>query len=375
MARITETDPTKILATAEQWRDECLVQGRSLLWPDREIWGEANLQRFRACFIEKPDTSTDKNFEQKLREQLATENEDVTRLACELLLVYFLFPTSVGPFRKKELIGLVASWKDLEIQGDSPIFACFDTGIGDPGLVYNTGRPNELTYLARFAIALSDRPIEKRQALLADHVQVRRLLDELADAHREEFGRPPLLRHVLLYLLFPDEYERIASGGHKGRIRDAFGEVIDGSPPEDIDDVLREIRRKLEELLPHKALDFYWEPLRQCWYTEGDSETISPVQALDIKKQIVLYGPPGTGKTYQAREIAGSLIRRQALKIWGPRQFFSSPDKIKAIVERRIDRVQFHPGYGYEDFIRGLQLGAAGQTEYRQGVLLRTNYE
>ena len=29
-----------------------------------------------------------------------------------------------------------------------------DTGIGDPGLVYNTGRPNELTYLARFAIAV-----------------------------------------------------------------------------------------------------------------------------------------------------------------------------------------------------------------------------
>ena len=53
----------------------------------------------------------DKNFEQKFKAQLAPENEDVTRLACELLFVYFLYPTSVRRPRKTGLIHDVASWK------------------------------------------------------------------------------------------------------------------------------------------------------------------------------------------------------------------------------------------------------------------------
>jgi 5-methylcytosine-specific restriction protein B len=151
-------------------------------------------------------------------------------------------------------------------------------------------------------------PVAERAALLQDHVRTRKILDDLADTHREEFNRPPQLRHILLYLLFPDDYERIASEGHKARICDAFSEIVDGDGPEDIDDHLKAIRSKLQGFLPDVDLDFYWEPLRACWYTDGEAETISPLQAPHIKKQIVLYGPPGTGKTYQARDLAGSLI-------------------------------------------------------------------
>jgi 5-methylcytosine-specific restriction enzyme B len=150
-----------------------------------------------------------------------------------LLFVYFLFPSSssVGRSRKVALIREVASWKGIEIDEKSPLFDSFDNGIGDPGLAYNTGRPNELTYLARFAIAVAEKPAAERAPLLQDHVRTRKLLDDLAETHREEFGRPPQLRHILLYLLFPDDYERIASEGHKGRICEAFSEIIDGTAP------------------------------------------------------------------------------------------------------------------------------------------------
>ncbi len=371
MARFADPNSNRIYAAAEEWRTRCLIEGQSLLWPGHDVWSAANLRQFKTCFIDRPDTSKDKNFEQKFKEQLASEAENVTRLACELLFVYFLFPSSVTRARKIGLIREVASWKNLEVAENAAPFACFADGIGDPGLAYNTGRPNELTYLARFAIVVSQLSETERSSLLGDHVRTRNILDGLADGHREEFGRPPQLRHILLYVLFPDDYERIASEGHKARIREAFGEVLDGTAPDDTDDYLKAIRSKLQELLPRGELDFYEEPLRACWYTDSDGETISPLQALHIKKQIVLYGPPGTGKTYQARQLAAGLVRQDLLKLWGPRRYFSGSAEIDALILNRTHRVQFHPGYGYEDFVRGLQIGSSGQTEYRDGVLLR----
>jgi len=40
-------------------------------------------------------------------------------------------------------------------------------------------------------------------------------------------------------------------------------------------------------------------------------------------------------------------------------------------VSTRTRRVQFHPGFAYEDLVRGLRLGDGGRTEYSDGILLR----
>jgi 5-methylcytosine-specific restriction protein B len=54
---------------------------------------------------------------------------------------------------------------------------------------------------------------------------------------------------------------------------------------------------------------------------------------LTAKKQIILYGPPGTGKTFVAMEFANCIT--------------GSAD--------RVELVQFHPSYAYEDFIEGFR--------------------
>jgi 5-methylcytosine-specific restriction protein B len=154
MTRNSEHDSSAIFIAACEWRDRCLAGGKSLIWSERDVWTETNLAQFKKHFIDRPDTAKDKNFDQKFKEQLTKADEDVTRLACELLFVYFLFPSSVGRSRKTGLIREVAAWKGIRIEEQLPLFSCFDDGIGDPGLVYNTGRPNELTYLARFAIEI-----------------------------------------------------------------------------------------------------------------------------------------------------------------------------------------------------------------------------
>jgi MoxR-like ATPase len=55
------------------------------------------------------------------------------------------------------------------------------------------------------------------------------------------------------------------------------------------------------------------------------------------KKQIILYGPPGTGKTFVAQEL-GKWLTNQA--------------KPPA---NRMEMIQFHPAYSYEDFIEGIR--------------------
>lgn len=57
------------------------------------------------------------------------------------------------------------------------------------------------------------------------------------------------------------------------------------------------------------------------------------VDLLLEKRQAIFYGPPGTGKTWVALELAKELTRDGG----------------------RIDVVQFHPSYAYEDFIGGFR--------------------
>lgn len=57
------------------------------------------------------------------------------------------------------------------------------------------------------------------------------------------------------------------------------------------------------------------------------------IDLLTLKRQLILQGPPGTGKTYVGRAIAEFVAGSAS----------------------RVETVQFHPAYAYEDFIAGLR--------------------
>src|SRR5262249_10176492 len=160
-----------------------------------------------------------------------------------------------------------------------------------------------------FARRVKNESEEQRRAILVDPWLLRDFADRAADDSAAG------MRHILLYLLHPESFERISSGEHKQQIAATFGDLVDGDV-EDIDERLLGIRVALRDLLdrPEDKVDFYDEPLWGTWggsFSAGD-----PVDALELKKQLVLFGPPGTSKTYEAKRIAGQIIRRQALKAW-----------------------------------------------------------
>jgi 5-methylcytosine-specific restriction protein B len=65
----------------------------------------------------------------------------------------------------------------------------------------------------------------------------------------------------------------------------------------------------------------------------SEEELEQTLDRLKTKKNLILQGPPGVGKTFLARKLAYALMEE--------------------IDDDRIEMVQFHQSYSYEDFIRG----------------------
>jgi 5-methylcytosine-specific restriction protein B len=100
--------------------------------------------------------------------------------------------------------------------------------------------------------------------------------------------------------------------------------------------------------LPEDAPDHTSKTLLSIFVWELSQNIANP---FSLRKQIVKYGAPGTGKTYQAKESTSLLFA-----IWQEKYGHFFPEVSHA---SNIEVVQFHPSYGYEDFLEGLRPQAA----------------
>lgn len=95
---------------------------------------------------------------------------------------------------------------------------------------------------------------------------------------------------------------------------------------------------------PYTSEDF----LREVYMTSADFTKIQAV--LRNKKNIILQGAPGVGKTFAAKRLAWSMMGE--------------------IDESRVEFVQFHQNYSYEDFVMGYKPVEDG-FELRNGIFYR----
>ncbi len=83
----------------------------------------------------------------------------------------------------------------------------------------------------------------------------------------------------------------------------------------------------------------------------SEAELRQALDWLSSKKNLILQGPPGVGKNFIARKLAYALM--------------------EARDDGRIEMVQFHQSYSYEDFIRGYRPGKDGQFELKDGIFFK----
>ncbi len=133
--------------------------------------------------------------------------------------------------------------------------------------------PDEFGFLLSVIKHFKKRSPDDRQNLLTVAWRFGDWVDQQAGSDRRAF------RHMLLYLCFPETYERISSWRHKRKIREALEERI---PPEERNEgnqsllatnqVLLAIRHRLEREYGTTELDFYIPPLRALWRQVGTNE-------------------------------------------------------------------------------------------------------
>lgn len=115
--------------------------------------------------------------------------------------------------------------------------------------------------------------------------------------------------------------------------------------------------KKLKDLIDtngptdHGKYDLYSKEdfLNQVYITEKQYDTL--VALLKHKKNIILQGAPGVGKTFTAKRLAYSLMGEKD--------------------DSRIEFIQFHQSYSYEDFIMGYRPTEDGTFKLKDGVFYR----
>ena len=368
-------------------RETALTSFDSLFTPEQDLWTLHNLQRFHVLFIQHFDEGPG-SFLEKFRKQLQEASDEVLQLAAELLYVQQFFTTVTGPDKKIENVRAVLSWCAHPVQIPEWAVAGVVSGFAQDQS-FTMQRPHHLAWLNEFLIHWHSLTEKERRSLFEDPwsfaTDVRNV--------KGSFGALQPMQEAWLYLIFPNAFENISSRNDKKRIRDAFKDQVPGLPTDNIDADLFAIRESLSKS-EGKGFQFYRSPVVERWRTNkkkneagpstrsipappgssvGPNSAVSgdllenldalaadlfldPPQSLREwanllieSGQVIFQGPPGTGKTFIARKLADAVA--------GSRE--------------RVELVQFHPSYAYEDFVEGFRPTGAGSFQLQPGPIKR----
>lgn len=325
MSRYTgEEQADQILEAASEWRQRCLINGGSL-FSNKNLWDSQHLAEIERDVVNS-QLELEGNFIHRLKEQLVSVSPEAKQLTAEMLWLLFLCASNISVRTKREQITTIWGLANEPLNSDNPLLK--DTvlsGVGSAGTGFNTFRAREFAYLTNVIKALLAQPLAEREARLSDGFTFAEWLSVIPENASRQF------RHMLMFMLFPDDFERIFSNNDRRIIIHAFKpQQKEELSAVGMDRALLEIRREQEEKQNSKQLDFYVPPLSEIWQKRevvvAKPVAITPIDKVLTHQEIinplnlVLFGPPGTGKTYELNKLkekytsnANSISRKEWL--------------------------------------------------------------
>jgi 5-methylcytosine-specific restriction enzyme B len=228
------SDAASIYEAAHRWMEGCVAGDGSMLDPERRLWTAENLELLRRALEAHPITGP-QAIRQNFAPQLGERAPQVIQLAAESLWVLFLFPgPRFEPALKRDYIQTVWGFSG---RGSPPAESLLRDpvlrGVESPYAPFNARRDWEIGGLASIVAAL--KPVGGRLSSMSSW-EVAALIDRIREKPAQ------LVRNVVLHLLFPTDFQPIASPTHKRQIVQAFEEAP-GPKPLDLDQQLLRIRR------------------------------------------------------------------------------------------------------------------------------------
>ena len=228
--------------------------------------------------VDSPLFGRELSFEQKLIKQMEGASPEQWIIICDIYYLYFLPSTHIGFDKKERDIHWAAEQGGVVLAPpDSRVWEALRSGFTRTAQRYHQ-KYRQFWLILDFAYKL--KTMENPETVITSPQMMQQTLDMILDDMPNKADRAYDMRHAMLYMAFPDQYERIISSRDKRQIVETYRKQIEGEIPSDIDEAIRKVRSALSKRFENlnRPFDFY-QDIKAEWRPEGEKAPTVTVSA------------------------------------------------------------------------------------------------